>query len=268
MDMLNADLFLSNDANSKKSNAKESGKKQPEADQEQAGFHFIAFVPIDGGLWKLDGLERQPMNLGTNPLMGHYKTFSNFSTGDYHDEDWMGLARPIIEERMRQYEGEQIQFSLLALCQSPLVTVKNDLSANICTIAAVEKQLQIVQSDWRQFVVGEEFDKALTGPDPSYRITPQSLEAAPIYSDVLSEIANSSIKTERLLELRKQLADSQTQLRTSFVEEATAIQEDDERAATRRHDYTPMVNAWVAALAEKGALKALVNAALEDSCHD
>jgi ubiquitin carboxyl-terminal hydrolase L5 len=68
MDMLNADLFLSDDASSKKSNAKDSRKKGPEADSEQAGFHFIAFVPIDGGLWKLDGLERQPMNLGTKPI--------------------------------------------------------------------------------------------------------------------------------------------------------------------------------------------------------
>jgi ubiquitin carboxyl-terminal hydrolase L5 len=193
---------------------------------------------------------------------------SNLSTGDYHDGDWMGLARPIIEKRMRQYEGDQIQFSLLALCQSPLITVKNDLSVNICTIAAVEKRLQIVQQDWRQFVVGEEFDKVLTRPDPSYMITPQGLEAASISSAVLREIEDSSIKTERLLELRRQLSDSQTQLRTSFVEESTAIQEDDERAATRRHDYTPMVNTWVAALADKGALQTLVNSASEDSYYD
>lgn len=56
--MLNADLQLKNDAsNRKKSKAKSS-------DEEDAGFHFIAFVPVQGKVWKLDGLERQPQSLG------------------------------------------------------------------------------------------------------------------------------------------------------------------------------------------------------------
>jgi ubiquitin carboxyl-terminal hydrolase L5 len=61
--MLNADLALSNEANLKKSKPRRK-RKATEADQDQPGFHFIAFVPIQGHVWKLDGLERQPMNLG------------------------------------------------------------------------------------------------------------------------------------------------------------------------------------------------------------
>jgi ubiquitin carboxyl-terminal hydrolase L5 len=64
MDMLNADLALSNDASTKKSRKKADSLKNVEEEQDQAGFHFIAFVPIQGCVWKLDGLERQPMNLG------------------------------------------------------------------------------------------------------------------------------------------------------------------------------------------------------------
>ncbi len=62
--MLNADLNLSNDA-STRSSRKKAGSIEEE--QDQAGFHFIAFVPIQDCVWKLDGLERQPMNLGTIP---------------------------------------------------------------------------------------------------------------------------------------------------------------------------------------------------------
>ena len=58
--MLNADLSLKNEAI-----AKTKGKKaKNEDDDSAAGYHFIAFMPIDGILWKFDGLERQPMSLG------------------------------------------------------------------------------------------------------------------------------------------------------------------------------------------------------------
>lgn len=59
MDMLNADLLLKNEATAKK------GKKRTaDEDESEGGFHFIAFMPIEDQLWKLDGLERQPMCLG------------------------------------------------------------------------------------------------------------------------------------------------------------------------------------------------------------
>lgn len=59
MDMLNADLLLRNEATAKKGR-----KRTVDEDESEAGFHFIAFMPIEDQLWKLDGLERQPMCLG------------------------------------------------------------------------------------------------------------------------------------------------------------------------------------------------------------
>ena len=58
--MLNGDLHVKNEATTAKSRSKRKAKDE----QESNAFHFIAFVPIDGKLWKLDGLERQPYNLG------------------------------------------------------------------------------------------------------------------------------------------------------------------------------------------------------------
>ena len=60
MDMLNADLQLKNERNSKSRARKAKG----EENEGSAGFHFIAFMPIGESLWKFDGLERQPMSLG------------------------------------------------------------------------------------------------------------------------------------------------------------------------------------------------------------
>ena len=38
------------------------GKKKGEESDD--GFHFIAYVPVNGILWELDGLRRQPLKLG------------------------------------------------------------------------------------------------------------------------------------------------------------------------------------------------------------
>lgn len=70
MDILVADLALEKEAaawkrRSKKARLKDRNtrtkKTQPDDD---AGFHFIAYVPVRGTVWKLDGLQRQPTNLG------------------------------------------------------------------------------------------------------------------------------------------------------------------------------------------------------------
>ncbi|KFY26137.1 hypothetical protein V491_01456 [Pseudogymnoascus sp. VKM F-3775] len=248
MDMLNSDLFLSNDVTSK---AKLPGKTGKNDEQEEAGFHFISLVPIDGKLWKLDGLERQPMKLG-----------------EYVGDDWMSLARSIIEKRMQKYDGDQFQFSLLALCQSPLLAVHNDLAENIRATSAVEEQLSRFQPEWRSFVDSQYLEKTLVGPNDSYGITPQHLESVSASAPILNEVQTSSITTERLLGLWKQLSDSQAQMRASYVEEKAAIQQDEERAATRCHDYTPMVNTWLAALADKNVLKSLINEASHGHDHE
>ena len=41
-------------------------KREPKGamDESEAGYHFIAYVPVGDSLWKLDGLERQPEKLG------------------------------------------------------------------------------------------------------------------------------------------------------------------------------------------------------------
>lgn len=68
--MLNADLALSNDFDkwqkskkNPKKNINKASKKRKKGDEE-AAFHFIAYVPIHRSVWRLDGLQRQPVNLG------------------------------------------------------------------------------------------------------------------------------------------------------------------------------------------------------------
>lgn len=61
--MLNADLHLKNEATATRKSRLRRGKQY--SDESEAAFHFIAFVPRLGKVWKIDGLERQPESLGT-----------------------------------------------------------------------------------------------------------------------------------------------------------------------------------------------------------
>jgi ubiquitin carboxyl-terminal hydrolase L5 len=74
MDIMNADLALQNDyekwikanrATKKKVAKKQTSKnRKKKKDEDEAGYHFVAYVPINGSVWRLDGLQRQPVNLG------------------------------------------------------------------------------------------------------------------------------------------------------------------------------------------------------------
>ncbi|KAI1298181.1 Ubiquitin carboxyl-terminal hydrolase isozyme L5 [Halotydeus destructor] len=62
-------------------------------------FHFISYVPIDGRLYELDGLKEGPLDLGVVPANGN----------------WIEVARPVIEKRIKKYTEGEIHFNLMAL---------------------------------------------------------------------------------------------------------------------------------------------------------
>ena len=47
-----------------KSNKRKSSSSSKKAQMETA-FHYIAYVPVNGKVWELDGLETQPRCIGT-----------------------------------------------------------------------------------------------------------------------------------------------------------------------------------------------------------
>lgn len=170
----------------------------------------------------------------------------------------MDLARPLIEERMQlQYECNQIQFNLLALCKSPLVSIPAELATNINTLTAIENQLSRLHSGWEQFIGDSETDSVLRGPNVVYRLTQELLESAPPLKSIMDKIIESTATAENLFEIRQELIAAQSALRVAMVDEMAAIEQDNERALTRRHDYTPMIHTWLRFLADNGVLKGL-----------
>ena len=49
-------------------------------------FHFVAFVPIKGRLYELDGLQEGPIDLGP-----------------CDQENWLSVAKPLLDERMHRW---------------------------------------------------------------------------------------------------------------------------------------------------------------------
>ena len=62
MDMLDCDMKMRQDFNDAKKRRKRAAAMAD--DDVEASFHFIAYVPVEGTVWKLDGLERQPQSIG------------------------------------------------------------------------------------------------------------------------------------------------------------------------------------------------------------
>ncbi|KAI8370974.1 ubiquitin carboxyl-terminal hydrolase [Blakeslea trispora] len=70
----------------------------PNAGKDQDVYHFVAFTPVCGALFELDGLSQGPVNLGP-----------------CDEENWVHIANEAIKRRMEGYGDSELHFSLMAL---------------------------------------------------------------------------------------------------------------------------------------------------------
>ena len=234
MDMLNADLLLKNEAAAKSM----SKKRKAGDDENEPGFHFIAFLPIEDQVWKLDGLERQPMCLGKGrlPVLRHNRL--NHKPAGGFQNDWLSLAKPDIEARMAQYEEFQIEFAILGLVQDPLLELTTALATNVKSIACLSARLDEIKPDWKDFdlasINGKNTGVVLVS-NRLYGLTQEILDHAKIPLEI--EMLSASDNAEDLITQRQKLMSAQTTLRMSIVEEQQLNQADELKAAARRYDY-------------------------------
>ena len=254
--MLNGDLSMKNrfDAKDKKNQKK---RKLEEYDENDAAFHFIAYVPIQGDVWKLDGLDFQPTNIGMSELYHFSNELHAHSahSGSFEGSDWF----PVVHQKVGALMNtEDLSYTLLAVVKDPIEGLRSALSENINTIKMVETRLDSVSAEWHAFTDGNDdaLEKILRGHSEELGITAESLDSAVVPALVARRVEVDD-DAGTLVERRDQLLKEHVRLRTAIREEVESSRADLVRAAKRRHDYGPLIQTWLRMLAEKGELEGL-----------
>lgn len=84
-------------------------------------YHFIGYVPVNGKVYELDGLQEGPILLG-----------------DCDMEKWWEVAAPAIQERIARYSAKEVRFNLLAIRHKP----KDLLEKALAALPAQEARIQ------------------------------------------------------------------------------------------------------------------------------
>ena len=233
--MLNTDLLLKNEATTKA----KGRKRKADEDDSEASFHFIAFMPVKDQLWKLDGLERQPVCLGIVSLAsGQIRSQTKNQMIGAFEDDWLNQAKPDIEARMAQSEECQIEFAILSLVRDPLLDLIPRLADNAKNIASLSARLDALKPDWWEFDMPShtgESSTVLTAPDSVYGVTQEVFHRATISEETTRLCESEAV--EDIITQRQQFVTAQARLRWSIKDEQQSIQSDEERVMARKCDY-------------------------------
>ena len=91
----------------------ETDEDEDKIEDAGGGFHFIAYIPINGQVWSLDGMDSFPKLIGPVEEGGK----------------WLDTAKQSIIDRIACYENEALSFSLMAAVKDPYVSVDHALQS-------------------------------------------------------------------------------------------------------------------------------------------
>ena len=96
--------------------------RKSSSDDDEDAFHFVAFVPVAGKVYELDGLKRGPILVGDVPS----------------DGPWWQPAIAEIQRKAEAYAASELRFNLMAVCRSQRAILQEELAAASAHLAAVE----------------------------------------------------------------------------------------------------------------------------------
>ena len=188
--------------------------------------------------------------------------------------------KPELQDRMARYEDGQTEFSILGLVKAPLDGAISHLAQNVKDLGVVREKLSSVRPGWENETATSGLANlsgqgVITGQSLAYSLTQGQLDKAEVSPDVQALVlrdtaaGNNSPRAagiqgpndtgfDSLLTCVRELVNQQVDLRNSISEELEAFNQDRERAAKRRQDWTPAVELLVKFLSRKGNFPALL----------
>lgn len=147
------------------------GKVHIPTDEDEA-FHFVAYVPVDGTVYELDGLQKGPIVVGT------YGSDKNKAKEEAEDgaaadgssedggaaaaaetpattsaDDWLAVARTAVQDRMAaggDGAGGHIKFNLMAVIQDKRIKLRNALDGDDSGAASAQLAVEDAKRErWR-----------------------------------------------------------------------------------------------------------------------
>ena len=267
MDQLNADLALEYAASQSrqkkpKSASKKSRKKKDKDDSENA-FHFVAYVPADGQVWELDGLQKRPHKIGRPTHVGRRtpKRGEHELTllGPIDSDDWTTVARPQIEARMLQYEDSQLSFNLLALCRSSLAAHSRKIAGNLASLKTLLNSIRS-RPEFATFEPSEKWldDTSLPSFLSEFQLTTTDVDNAPVPQTLHEKTLQLDTEAEANKLYESIVVDTKAVM-GEYRAELISVAEDEQRVKGRKKDFGPALHKWVTKLAQKGVLEDMIN---------
>jgi ubiquitin carboxyl-terminal hydrolase L5 len=198
---------------------------------EEAGHHYIAFVPVGNSVWKLDGFDAQPA------LMGSFDA--------ERGETWLSSVTDTIATLMAAGDDD---YGVIALAQPPLVSLRKKACLTINTLTYVESRLEALNNDWRSFTSSSE-----QPPSPRMLGLEDHMEFHPVPSSVQTTIDAEDMPA--VLERHRTLISEANSLAAQVLSEIQNEAEENDKAMLRRYDGGPVIKKWLEMLAENGHLE-------------
>lgn len=142
-------------------------------DKDSEAFHFIAYIPISGGLYELDGLKPGPIKLSECDEVGDCLCVHGIplaATAAAHagwvrasatllsiaalqycanfdfmhsvlQDDWLDKASIVISERIGRYAAHEIKFNLMAVVRNRKDVLQEQLDDNQRLMSCLQSKL-------------------------------------------------------------------------------------------------------------------------------
>ncbi|KAI1411544.1 cysteine proteinase [Hypoxylon sp. FL1857] len=238
IDLVAEDLALDNkheESLKRRRAQKKSSRSSRKKATAETNYHYIAYVPVNGQVWELDGFQLKPLSLG--PIAG----------------SWLDTASAAIQQRMMR-NSDFSSYSLLAICQSPLYTLAEELATSL----ACSRALHELYSGNPTWTVPDPFKTFSDERLAQRNLAPAGIAALQLPVSFVDKTSQPDFGVAEALTLARDLGIEQESLDAQYVAELATVDEAVEMVRGRQRDYTPAIHQWVRALAEKGVLRELI----------